>query len=66
MGELKDRWWKNKAGDCPPDEVSSDELDIRKLGGVFVTLLVGLGAAWLWGIGEFIGHSRQVAIRRKV
>lgn len=51
---------------CPPDEEGSDELDMPKVGGVFVVVVVGIGAAVLIGILEFLWNTRQVAIQRKV
>lgn len=66
MSELKTRWWSNPEGECPPDVVSSDELDMRRLGGVFVLLAGGIGVGMTIGVGEFLWHTRQVAIQRKV
>lgn len=66
LSELKARWWSNPDGECPPDVVSSDELDMRRLGGVFVLLAGGIAIGMSIGVGEFLWHTRQVAIERRV
>lgn len=60
------RYFFSVALQCPPDEEGSDELDMPKVGGVFVVVLVGTAAGVFIGILEFLWNTRQVAIQRKV
>lgn len=41
-------------------------MDVRRLGGVFLLLVAGIGIGIAFGVVEFVWHVRQVAIRQKV
>lgn len=68
---LKNRWWKelDGGGSCDGDgspEADAAELGIANVGGVFVILLLGCGAAMILGIVEFLWNIKAIAIDQKV
>ncbi|KAH9520044.1 Ionotropic receptor 25a [Bulinus truncatus] len=41
LEELKTKWWKKDAKECPKDEDESDGISIRNIGGVFLVIVIG-------------------------
>ena len=47
-------------------DISANELGLANVGGVFVVLILGCGAAFLVSVLEFLWNSRKVAVEEKV
>ncbi|UYV65686.1 hypothetical protein LAZ67_3005088 [Cordylochernes scorpioides] len=64
---LKKRWWRQRRGggrcyrEEPKVSVAASSLGLANVGGVFVVLLAGMGAACVIALAEFIWKSRKVA-----
>lgn len=70
---LKTHWWKEKrgGGSCRDDTSKSSstahtELGLANVGGVFVVLMGGMGAACVVAVCEFVWKSRKVATEERV
>jgi len=64
LTRLKKKWWEDEGGGkCPPSTVSSGgaaPLTMAHVGGVFVVLVGGCGAATVMGVIEFLWKSRKL------
>ncbi|XP_071449244.1 glutamate receptor ionotropic, kainate 2-like isoform X2 [Hetaerina americana] len=65
---LKTKWWKEKQGGglCKEEKSSSvesaNELGLANVGGVFVVLISGMGAAAVVAVLEFLWNTKKVAV----
>jgi len=71
LQSLKKKWWQDMGGGlCKKDEaeksVSTSELGLASVGGVFFVLLCGCGASFFIAICEFLWNIRKVAVTEKV
>ncbi|KAG8225568.1 hypothetical protein J437_LFUL002085 [Ladona fulva] len=68
---LKTRWWKEKhgGGSCKEEKSSSvesaNELGLANVGGVFVVLISGMGAAAIVAVLEFLWATKKVAVEER-
>ncbi|XP_076358817.1 glutamate receptor ionotropic, kainate 2-like [Tachypleus tridentatus] len=65
---LKEKWWSNRSGSkCKQEEkkssMSTNELGLASIGGVFVVLLAGLGFACIIALVEFIWKTKRLSGR---
>jgi len=70
LHQLKKTWWQDiGGGKCITDSdkvVSTNELGLANVGGVFLVLMCGCGASLIIAICEFLWNIREVAVREKV
>ncbi|KMR04997.1 glutamate ionotropic kainate 2 [Lasius niger] len=71
LQQLKKKWWQEKGGGlCIKDDadksVSTSELGLANVGGVFLVLMCGCGASLIIAIFEFLWNIRKVAVREKI
>jgi len=70
LHQLKKKWWQDiDGGKCISDSdkaVSTNELGLANVGGVFLVLMCGCGASLIIAICEFLWNIRGVAVREKV
>lgn len=71
LQQLKKKWWQERGGGlCIKDDadksVSTSELGLANVGGVFLVLMCGCGASLIIAIFEFLWNIRKVAVREKV
>ncbi|XP_046399076.1 glutamate receptor ionotropic, kainate 2-like isoform X1 [Ischnura elegans] len=68
---LKTRWWKEKhgGGSCKEEKSSAtesaNELGLANVGGVFVVLISGMGAAAIVAVLEFLWNTKKVAVEER-
>jgi len=70
LHQLKQKWWHDiGGGKCVADldkPVSTSELGLANVGGVFLVLMCGCGASLIIAICEFLWNIRRVAVKEKV
>lgn len=65
--QMKNTWWTNEKKDCKDDENEDNaSLGIQEVRGIFYTLFLGLLAAYILGIIEFLMHCHSRASEEKV
>lgn len=55
MDELKKKWWntKERATNCKDYDDMANEISVDSIGGLFILLLIGIGAAFVALISEY-------------
>ena len=73
LGQLKEHWWKKVEADagCNADHgggggADADALKMSNVGGVFLVLMCGCGASFVFALCEFAWNVRKVAVEEKV
>lgn len=65
--ELKNKWWKNTNRDCKDDgDADNASLGFQEVRGIFYTLFLGLLAAYILGIVEFLLHTHSRASEERL
>ncbi|XP_036222655.2 glutamate receptor ionotropic, kainate 2 [Bactrocera oleae] len=65
--QMKNTWWTNEKKDCKDDENEDNaSLGIQEVRGIFYTLFLGLLAAYILGIIEFLMHCHSRASEEKL
>lgn len=64
---MKNKWWKNTNRDCKDDgDADNASLGFQEVRGIFYTLFLGLLAAYILGIVEFLLHTHSRASEERV
>ena len=66
LQELKQTWWKAPANPCERSKDDSAEMTLDSLGGVFLTLLIGVLVGLLIGLFEFWWDKSQAPYGERV
>ncbi|XP_011690717.1 PREDICTED: glutamate receptor ionotropic, kainate 2-like isoform X2 [Wasmannia auropunctata] len=69
IGELQNKWWKQKRGGDVCDEVAKvqvEPLNFEDVGGVFAIMISGVALSWIFAGWSFLWNIRNVANRHDV
>ncbi|XP_011157526.3 glutamate receptor ionotropic, kainate 2 isoform X2 [Solenopsis invicta] len=69
LGELRDKWWKQKRGGDTCDEPVKLEvgpLRFEDVEGVFIIMVSGIALSWIFAGCTFLWNIRNIAVRHNV